>query len=216
RRLKECRQKQQSLTLSTLALGFLDNSAKHQLRSRVQAVGLFLIIPLIGTIIGLPWLFKEIQRESQLNADKRLLQNCPEKQQHCPGRREALERLVKAGKSLAYLEFDNAYLYSVNLNYANLYDVNLRYTYLRYAEFYNANLNYAYLNHANLNYAYLNYAYLNYAYLEYANLSYANLNHAYFYNANLRYANLRYANLKDARSSPFKVLILLPYFGLKF
>ncbi|MGK7939468.1 MAG: pentapeptide repeat-containing protein [Crocosphaera sp.] len=180
RRLNECRQKQQYLTLSTLALGFLQKSAKYQFRSRVQAVVLFLIIPVIGTYFGF--------REVQLNADKRLLQNCPEKQKHCPGRREALERLVKAGKSLAYLEFDNAYLFNVNLNYANLYDVNLRYTYLRYAYFYNANLNYAKLNDANLSYAYLRYANLSYANLSYANLSYANL----------RYANLRYANLKDA------------------
>ena len=46
RRLKECRQKQQYLTLSTRASEFLEKSAKHQLMSRVQAVGLFFIIPL--------------------------------------------------------------------------------------------------------------------------------------------------------------------------
>ena len=94
RRLKECRQKQQYLTLSTLALGFLQKSAKHQLISRVQAVGLFLIIPAIGTGIGLPWLFEAIKIEIQLNADKTLLQNSPEKKADCPGRREALQMLI--------------------------------------------------------------------------------------------------------------------------
>ena len=115
--LKECRQKQQYLTLSTRASEFLEKSAKHQLMSRVQAVGLFFIIPLMGTYLAL--------REIQLNADTKLLENCPEKQEYCPGRREALQRLVKASKSLAYFDLDNANLYNANLEDANLYNANI-------------------------------------------------------------------------------------------
>ena len=95
--------------------------------SRVQAVGLFFIIPLMGTYLGL--------REIQLNADTKLLENCPEKQEYCPGRREALQRLVKASKSLAYFDLDNANLYKANLTNANLYNANLE-----DANLYNANI----------------------------------------------------------------------------
>ncbi len=189
RRLKECRQKQQYLTLSTLALEFLQESAEHQFRSRVQAVGLFLIIPLIGTGIGLSWLFQEIQ----LNADKSLLENCPEKQEYCLGRQEALERLVKAGKSLAYFNLEDA-----NLEDANLEDAKLEYANLKYANLDNANLKYANLEYANLKYANLNNAKLYSAKLEYANLNNAKLYSAKLYNAKLYSANLEDAKLDNA------------------
>ncbi|MGK7956908.1 MAG: pentapeptide repeat-containing protein [Crocosphaera sp.] len=224
RRLKECRQKQQSLTLSTLALEFLEKSAKHQLRSRVQAVGLFLIIPLIGTIIGLPWLFQEIQlmfqeiqKESQLNADKRLLQECVGKT-NCPGRREALQRLGSAQRSLAHFNLEGANLEFIklrgaNLEFVNLRNANLTYGYFQDADFYEANLENSYLyniylqdtflNHANLKNtdltnANLNNASLLEADLYNANLYRANLYKAYLYNANLEDTNLSSANLKDA------------------
>ncbi len=179
RRLKECRQKQQSLTLSTLALGFLDNSAKHQLRSRVQAVGLFLIIPLIGTVIVGYLGFREVQ----LNADKRFLRNCPEKTEYCPGRRDALERLAKAGKSLAYFNFENANLNNANLNNANLNNAKLYNAKLYNAKLYNANL-----NNANLENTYLNYA----------DLYKANLENTKLENTKLEDANLNYVNLYNA------------------
>ncbi|MDJ0662352.1 MAG: pentapeptide repeat-containing protein [Crocosphaera sp.] len=195
RRLKECRQKQKSLTLSTLALEFLQKSAKHQFRSRVQAVGLFLIIPLIGTYFG----FQEVQ----LNADKTLLQNCPEKQEYCPGRREALERLVKAGKPLAYLNFENANLYNTNLKSAKLYNTNLKSANLNYTNLESADLNYANLYNAqlyntNLKSAYLYNVYLNNTELDKTQLNNANLTNAQLNNANLYNAKLNNANLKDA------------------
>ncbi|MGK7883376.1 MAG: pentapeptide repeat-containing protein [Crocosphaera sp.] len=194
RRLKECRQKQQSLTLSTLALEFLDKSAKHQLISRVQAVGLFLIIPLIGTGIGLSWLFKEIQ----LNADKSLLENCPEKQEYCLGRQEALERLVKAGKSLAYFNLEDANLEDANLEDAKLYSANLDRANLEYANLDRANLDRAKLYNANLNNANLDRAKLYNANLINANLHNAKLDSANLHNANLYSANLDSANLERA------------------
>ncbi len=187
RRLKECRQKQQSLKLSTLALEFLEKSAKHQFRSRVQAVGLFLIIPIIGTYFGF--------REIQLNADKRLLQNCPEQKENCSGRREALERLIKAGKSLAYFNLNNANLNNVNLNDTNLTSANLNNAKLNNVNLDNANLNNAKLNNANLTSANLNNANLNNANLNNANLSDANLNKANLSDANLNKADLTSANL---------------------
>ena len=183
--LKECRQKQQYLTLSTRASEFLEKSAKHQLMSRVQAVGLFFIIPLMGTYLGL--------REIQLNADTKLLENCPEKQEYCPGRREALQRLVKASKSLAYFDLDNANLYKANLTNANLYKANLEDAHLD-----NANLRYAKVTNANLTNANLTNANLTNANLHIANLTNANLEDANLEDANLTYAKLRYANLYNA------------------
>ncbi|MGB5594072.1 MAG: pentapeptide repeat-containing protein, partial [Crocosphaera sp.] len=183
RRLKECRQKQQSLTLSTLALGFLEKSAKHQFRSRVQAVVLFLIIPVIGTYFDF--------REVQLNADKRLLQSCPEKQEYCPGRREALERLVKAGESLPSLNLDGANLESADLDGAKLESAKLE----------SAKLNNAKLEDANLNNA---------------NLKDANLNNANLNNAKLEGANLKDVNLIDTKNLTYAQIKLACYWDQAF
>ena len=99
KRLRESKEfqkeQQKKYSLSELAKDFIARSTKYQKRERIKSLGLFLIIPLIGTAIGGYFVVREIL----LNADKRLIQSCVE-QKHCPGRIQALERLVQAKRSL--------------------------------------------------------------------------------------------------------------------
>ena len=70
----------------------------------------------MGTAIGGYFIVREIQ----LNSDKRLIQNCEEKV-YCPGRIEALERLVKAQRSLKSYNLESAILIeSKNLTYSQI------------------------------------------------------------------------------------------------
>ena len=172
RRLQEVQefQKEQGeiYPLSNLALSFLGTSIKQQRIGIFKAVGMFLIIPFMGTLIGGYFTFRELQ----LNADKRLLREC-KGQDICQGRVEALERLIEA---------------NINLQKSNLIDADLK----------GANLENANLNGADLEEANLENANLNSADLKFANLNSANLENASFYDINLNYTKLNGANLKGA------------------
>ena len=95
KRLREAKEfqteQQTNYPLSDLATSFVSNSKKQHRNQRIKSLGVLLIIPLIGTYF--------IVQEINLNGDKNLIQDCFEKT-HCIGRIQALERLVKAKKSL--------------------------------------------------------------------------------------------------------------------
>ncbi|MEM8720147.1 MAG: pentapeptide repeat-containing protein [Cyanobacteria bacterium P01_G01_bin.39] len=129
---KEFQQEQhQKYPLSDLAREFIARSSKHQRNERVKSLGLFLIIPLIGTVIGGYFLVREIQ----LNAAHQLIQECPEKIPNCSGRIEALERLTNAKRSMKSYNLERA-----NLGSANLESANLKSAYLLGADLEDANL----------------------------------------------------------------------------
>ncbi|MDJ0577289.1 MAG: pentapeptide repeat-containing protein [Xenococcaceae cyanobacterium MO_234.B1] len=214
KRLKEAKdfqkEQQDKDPLSELAVKFVAQSSKYQRKETIKSLGLFLIIPLIGTIVGGYFIVREIQ----LNSDKKLIREC-EGKEFCHGRIEALERLVKAKRSLksynlssanlesANLEsanLESANLESANLRGANLRDANLREINLERSNLRGANLYHATFKYtANLKYANLKYANLNYANLNNATLNYASFNYAQIFNANLERANLKYANLHNVR-----------------
>ncbi|MGB5715196.1 MAG: CHAT domain-containing protein, partial [Waterburya sp.] len=117
RAAKEFQQEQQKkYPLSDLAAKFIASSIKQQRKERIKFFAVFLIIPLIGTVIGGAFVVGEII----LNADKKLIRDCVE-QEYCPGRIQALERLVRSEKSL-----ESYNLKSADLGSANLIDANLR------------------------------------------------------------------------------------------
>ncbi|MGK7894241.1 MAG: pentapeptide repeat-containing protein, partial [Xenococcus sp. (in: cyanobacteria)] len=120
-------------------------SSNNQTKNYPKYLGMFLIIPLIGTAMVGYILVKEIK----LNADIKLIQNC-KNQEYCYGRIEAIERLVIAKKNLRSFNLDNAFLSSANLS--------------------SANLDHAFLSSANLNSAFLRSANLDHAFLSSANL----------------------------------------------
>ena len=176
---KEFQQEQEKYLLSELAVSFIAKSSKYQIRETIKSLCLFLIVPLIGTAIGGYFVVKEIE----LNADKKLIQECQEKE-YCSGRIQALERLVKADKNLRFYN-----LYGANLERANLYGANLERANLYGAKLYGANLERANLNGANLNSAKL---------IESTNLKGADLNDADLNGADLNGADLNGADLKGA------------------
>ena len=189
KRLKEAKdfekEQQKKYPLSELAASFVAKSSKHQRRESIKYLGIFLIIPLIGTAIGGYFVVKEIN----LNADKRLIQDCTG-QKYCHGRIQALERLVKAKRSLKSYNLVRANLESAYLVRANLESANLASAYLE-----SANLVRAYLESANLASANLASANLFRANLVRANLASANL-----FRANLASANLASANLIESKN----------------
>ncbi len=192
KRLKEAKdfQKEQKekYPLSELAASFIAKSINYQRNERIKSLSIFLIIPLIGTAIGGYFIVREIQ----LNADKKLIREC-QGEEHCDGRIEALERLVKAKRSLKSYNLSSAHLYGAHLSSAHLYGANLQ-----SANLYGAYLSSAYLYRANLQSANLYRANLQSANLQRANLQKANLYGAYLSSANLYDANLYDANLYDA------------------
>ena len=222
KRLKEAKnfqkEQQEEYPLSELAVSFFAESIKHQRRERIKSWGLFLIIPLIGTIIGGYFVVKEIS----LNADKNLIRDCGGRVA-CDGRKKALSTLVEAKRRIniydledidlrgAFLEganlsnadlnstdLSNAKLFSANLEDANLEDANLSNADLEDANLEDADLRSANLFSADLNGANLNGADLNGADLRSANLNGANLNGADLRSANLNGANLNGADLRSA------------------
>ena len=197
KRLKEAKdfQKEQKdkYPLSELAESFITKSKNYQRKERIKSLVLILIIPLIGTAIGGYFVVKEIN----LNADKRLIQDC-EGKEDCTGRIEALQRLVKAKKSL-----ENYNLEGANLENAHLEGANLRNANLRSADLRDANLNGAFLYRADLSDAELDLANLSDAEpfeadLSDADLSRANLNGALLQGAVLHGADLTSALLRGA------------------
>ncbi len=207
------KEQQENYPLSKLAESFIAESIKHQRRESIKSLGLFLIIPLIGTAMVGYFVFREIQ----LNADKRLIRDC-EGKKDCPGRIGALERLVEAGRSiknyrlydadltdanlrgadLAGADLRGAYLADADLTDADLTDANLRGAYLADADLTDADLTNADLTGADLASAYLRGAYLTYAYLTRVNLTGADLTGADLASANLRGAYLADADLTRA------------------
>ncbi len=202
KRLKEAKdfqkEQQEKYPLSELAARFIAKSSKYQKREIIKSLVSFLVIPLIGIVIVGYFVVREIQ----LNAAQTLIRDCQGKES-CRGRIEALERLVKAKKSLKSYNLSSA-----NLNFANLNFANLNFANLNFANLESANLESAYLNFTNLNFTNLNFANLNFAnldsanldsaYLNFANLESANLDSAYLVRANLNFANLDRANLVRA------------------
>ena len=192
RSAKEFQQEQQAnYPLSDLAKNFVSSSSKHQRNKQIKSLGIFLIIPLIGTAIGGYFIF----REASLNGDKKIIQDCVGKE-YCSGRFQALERLVKAKKNLSRYNLSDA-----NLSDANLRSANLRNANLSEAGLYNANLRSANLSGADLRSAYLSDADLESANLYIADLSDANLSSAYLRSANLSDAGLRSVDLRSANLS---------------
>ena len=150
---------------------------KEQLKSLV----LFLIIFLL---IAAPSGYLVVQK-IQLDEADQIIHNCV-RQKHCPGRIEALERLVKAQRSWQFYNLSSANLIRANLSRANLSIADLR----------SANL-----SHTNLSRANLNSADFSTANLSHANLSHANLSHADLISVNLDHANLSHANLSHTNLS---------------
>ena len=202
KRLKEAKdfqkEEKEKYPLSQLATDFVNTSIKYQRREKIKAWGLFLIIPLIGTVFGGYLIIKEIQ----LNSDKKLIIDCQGKSK-CPGRVVALERLVQAEKSLKSYNLSGAHLTSANLTGANLTEAILASTILIDANLTDANLYRAHLINAiltvaNLSGANLTSANLTSANLTGANLTSVNLKGAFLGGVNLTGVNLTSANFTDA------------------
>ena len=197
KRLREAKEfqkeQQENYPLSDLAESFVSNSKKHQRNQRIKYLGLFLIIPLIGTAIGIPFVIREIN----LNADKRLIRGCYGEEQ-CNGRIQALERLVKAEKSLRVYDLTGANLTRAELKGANLSDAKLEGANLTRAELEDANLSDAELEGAKLEGANLKRANLKFAELTGAILKYAILEGVSLHEAELEGANLEFAELTGA------------------
>ncbi len=187
------KEQQEKYPLSELAVSFIARSSKYQRNERIKSVGLLLLIPLIGTTIGGYFVVREIP----LNADKRLIRDC-EGKEDCPGRIEALARLVEANRSLKSYNLESANFKSVNLSDAALGSANLGDATLESANLKSATLESANLESANLKSANLESANLKSANLESANLKSANLESANFESAILKSANLESATLKSA------------------
>lgn len=143
----------------------------------------FLVITFMGT--SLLWMVGYfIFRETKLNADRQLIQNCTEKTS-CQGTVSALERLAKARKSLRLSNLED-----VNLEDADLEDANLRSSNLEGANLEDANLEGANLKSANLAITQIDRAHLENAHLEGVHLSHAHLDNSYLIRANLENAYL--------------------------
>ncbi len=157
---------------------------KEQLKSLV----LFLIIFLL---IAAPSGYLVVQK-IQLDEADQIIHNCV-RQKHCPGRIEALERLVKAQKSLKFYNLSSADLRKANLSTANLISADLRSANLSTANLFTANLTSADFSTANLSHTYLSSANF-----QGADLISSDLQDANFFSANLQGANLSSADLQGA------------------
>ena len=69
-------------------------------------------------------------RERQLFSAQQLVQDCVQNN-HCSGISSALEKLVKAQKSLQLLNLEGANLENANFSHADLYRTNLAHTNLK-------------------------------------------------------------------------------------
>ena len=180
-------------------------TASSELRDQFspKSLGIFFSLFLMGTAIVSYYVVREIQ----LRAARQLIQNCAG-QENCTGRIDALERLVKAKRSLQSSDLSQAQLSGANLSSAQLQDADLsgarlsnaqlNFTNLTHAKLSEAQLDRADLSSASLYFADLNYANLNYARLNYAQLNYAHLSHASLDSADLNYTDLSGANLDSA------------------
>ena len=171
-----------------------------------KSLGLFLITLLIGASLVGYLTVKKIQ----LNGELKVIQNCVRKE-YCQGRIEALERLIKAKRSLKFHNLSSANLSNANLRSANLSTADLRSANLSNinlssgnlisADFSTANLSRANLSKTNLSSADLISANLSNINLSRANLSKTNLSSADLISANLSHANLSSAYLISSNLS---------------
>ena len=132
-------------------------------------------------------------RELQLRAAQQLVQDCLETQNNCPDNLDALEKLVKAKKSLQLFNLESAHLENAHLENANLKSAHLENAHLE-----NAHLENVHLENANLSATQMRGAHLENAHLENVNLSHAHLEHANLYRANLQGAHISHDHLQGA------------------
>ena len=141
-----------------------------------------------------------IWRETQLNTAQQLIHDCIE-HQNCVDNIKALEKLVKAKKSLKLFNLEsthleNAHLENANLKSANLENAHLEHAHLENVHLENANLSTTQMSGAHLENAHLENVNLSNAHLENANLYRANLQGAYISHDHLQGAHLNRANLE--------------------
>lgn len=164
----------------------------------IKSWGLLLIISLIAIPISGYFGFKKIK----LNADKRLIQDC-KTAENCPGRIEALGRLMEAKVRLKSYNLENANLENIQFNNIDLENIQLKNANLKGANFEGASLYHANLSNANLSNVDLSNVDLNIANLEGANFHNADLDRSYLDNANLeravlsRVKNLTFSQIKS-------------------
>ena len=158
-----------------------------------KGLGIFFFFSLLVTALGGYFLVREIQ----LKATRKLIQDC-EGQENCPGRMEAVERLVKVKRSLRAADLSQARLYFAQFSGAQLPDANLQSAKLSSADLKSADLRSANLEQAQLNLTNLSRAKLSSANLDSADLSSASLYFADLRSANLESAHLNYAELNYA------------------
>ena len=202
KRLREAKdfqkEQQANYPLSDLAKSFVNSSKQQQRNQLIKSLGLFLVIPLIGSTMGIPFAFREVVREINLNGDKRLIQDCVGKE-FCPGRIQALESLVQAKKDLSQYNLEGANLFGINLESVNLKFANFKNSNLLSANFSGSSLFAAKFQGANLFGSNLKFARLIFTDLSHTNLKGANLKGANLNGANLNGANLNGANLNGAK-----------------
>ena len=163
---------------------------------QIKSLVLFLITLLM--VISLVGYF--VVKKIQLNGALKIIQNCVRKE-NCQGRIEALERLVRAKRSLKFYNLSSVNLNSANLSHANLSTADLRSANLSNTNFSRADLSHADFSTANLSSANLSRANLSRADLISANLSHANLSHANLSHANLSSTDLISTDLSNTNLS---------------
>ncbi|MEH2368864.1 nSTAND1 domain-containing NTPase [Nostoc sp.] len=207
KRLTEAKvfQKEQaeSLRLSNQAEEFIQASSRQKRNNSLQFIGFSLILPLIFLIYVTPGVIKQ----TEINPLWQTLDTVKGKE-YSQARIQALEKLVKAGESLASRDFSSINLSSANLRSAklsdaklggvNLYGANLSSADLRGINLNSANLSSTDLRGANFIGADLRGANFTGADLRNANLTSADLWRVNLSSTNLSNANLSSANLKDA------------------
>ncbi|MDZ8029487.1 pentapeptide repeat-containing protein [Nostoc sp. DedSLP04] len=186
-------QQTENLTLSDLAIEFIQASVRQRRNNRFQSIAVFLIIPLslsvyVGIVIEKPIRITLLWQTVDAARGKEFSQ----------ARIQALEKLVQAGESLAKKDFRGANLSGANLSGADLRGVNLGGASLNRADLSGVNLSDASLNRADLSGVNLNGASLRRADLSYLNLNRVNLSSADLSGANLMRVHLSRANLTGA------------------
>ena len=149
---------------------------------------ILLISSLLVTSLAGYWLWRSIQ----LNTARQSVNDCIE-HQNCADNISALERLVKAKKSLKLFNFGSAHLENARLENANLKSANFESAHLE-----NTHLENAHLENSNLSAARMSGTHLENAHLENVNLSNAHLENANLYRANLQGAYISHNHLQGA------------------
>ncbi|MEH1773876.1 nSTAND1 domain-containing NTPase [Nostoc sp.] len=193
----------ESLRLSNQAEEFIQASSRQKRNNSLQFIGFSLILPLIFLIYVTPRAIKQ----TEINLLWQNLDSAKGKE-YSQARIQALEKLVKAGESLASRDFSSINLSSADLRSAklsnaklggvNLYSANLSNADLRGINLNSANLSSTDFRGANFTSADLRGANFTGADLRNANLTSADLWRVNLSSTNLSNANLSSANLKDA------------------